>query len=484
MRANVGSQVDVGDRLAVLGADLTKDEGWTEAIDGCDYVLHVASPFPPAQPKDPDELIVPARDGTLRVLRESLAAGVKRVVVTSSVAAVRNAGPGANTSGRELTEADWSDPDNLDLTPYTRSKTIAELAAWEYMRAQGQEERLVTVQPGAIIGPVLGDDRSYSLQAVERMLTGRMPGLPRLGFSFIDVRDVASLEVGAMTAPDAAGQRLLAAGSFLWLSEVAAILRDRLGADARKVPRRRRAERGRARPGALRSRGPLGCRGAGTEDDLLARERQAARRMGSATGRGDNRRLRSEPAGATQACGGSEPGVGKLFQRPCGGPQWGHAVSGRVEIPAASRTSLRRQSESRGPLEPRSPNVEISPLQYPTLGLTVDAVGVQKAQGRARSKRALPTTAHPSRGGVAKPGTSQRPPSCQRSEQRCHTVSPGSRRMRSGPHWSPPSPVCPHSSRRSPRAPPPHRSPPGCPPTAPASKSATSRPAPPSSTWP
>ena len=238
VRANVGSQVTVGDRLTVLAADLTDDQGWAEAVGGCDYVLHVASPFPPAQPKNPDELIVPAREGTLRVLRASLAAGVKRVVVTSSVAAVRHGASEQDQRGRVLTEADWSDPDNPHVTPYTRSKTIAELAAWEYMRAQGAEERLVTVQPGAIIGPVLGDDRSYSLQAVERMLTGRMPGLPRLGFSFIDVRDVAALEVGAMTAPDAGGQRLLAAGSFLWLSEVAAILRERLGADASKVPQR------------------------------------------------------------------------------------------------------------------------------------------------------------------------------------------------------------------------------------------------------
>jgi nucleoside-diphosphate-sugar epimerase len=160
-------------------------------------------------------------------------------VVTSSVAAVRNAAPAANSHGRELTEADWTDPDNQRLTPYVRSKTIAERAAWDYMRAQGAEDRLVTVQPGAIIGPVMGDDRSYSLQAVERLLTGSMPGLPRLGFSFIDVRDVAALEVGAMTAPGAGGQRLIAAGPFLWFSDVAAILRDKLGPDARKVPRRR-----------------------------------------------------------------------------------------------------------------------------------------------------------------------------------------------------------------------------------------------------
>ena len=239
VRAGVRSQVDPGDRLTVCAADLTSDAGWSEAIEGCDHVLHVASPFPPSQPKNPDELIVPAREGTLRVLRRSLDAGVQRIVVTSSVAAVRSGRADASRDGRELTESDWSDPEDTRLTPYARSKTIAELAAWDCVRSQGAEERLVTVQPGAIIGPVLGADRSYSLQAVERMLTGRMPGLPRLGFSFIDVRDVAALQVGAMTAPAAAGQRLIAADSFLWLSDVAEILRSRLGADARKVPRRR-----------------------------------------------------------------------------------------------------------------------------------------------------------------------------------------------------------------------------------------------------
>jgi dihydroflavonol-4-reductase len=220
-------------------SDLTTDDGWDEACAGCDYILHVASPFPPKQPKDPDELIVPARDGTLRVLRAGLAAGARRIVVTSSVAAVRNTRRVGRLEDRELTEADWTDPDNPDLTPYTRSKTIAELAAWDYMRSQSAEDRLVTVLPGAIVGPVLGSDRSYSLQAVERMLAGRMPGLPRLGFSFIDVRDVAALEVKAMTAPQAAGQRLIAAADFLWLSDVATILREQLGADARWVPRRR-----------------------------------------------------------------------------------------------------------------------------------------------------------------------------------------------------------------------------------------------------
>jgi dihydroflavonol-4-reductase len=235
VRAMISSQVDPGDRLSVHRADLTGDAGWQQAIAGCDYVLHVASPFPAVQPKDADELIVPAREGTLRVLRSSLDAGVKRVVLTSSVAAVRHAGAGA--SARELTEADWTDPDNPALSPYVRSKTVAERSAWELVRARGAERRLAVVNPGAIIGPVLSADRSYSLQLIERLLNG-MPGMPRLGFSVVDVRDVATLHVDALTAADAGGQRLLAAGPFLWVSQIAQILRDRLGNDARRVPRR------------------------------------------------------------------------------------------------------------------------------------------------------------------------------------------------------------------------------------------------------
>src|SRR3954447_21717372 len=179
VRARVGSAVDPGGRLTVLAADLSYDEGWAEAVAGCDYVLHVASPFPPAQPKDADELIRPAREGTLRVLRASLDAGVKRVVVTSSVAAIR-LGEGAEQ--RPLDENDWTDPDAPGLTPYVRSKTLAEQAAWDLVRERGEEGRLAVVDPGAIIGPPLNDDVSYSLQAVQRLLGG-MPGMPRLGFS-------------------------------------------------------------------------------------------------------------------------------------------------------------------------------------------------------------------------------------------------------------------------------------------------------------
>jgi len=234
VRAAVASVVDPDDRLAVLAADLTRDDGWPEAVEGCDYVLHVASPFPPKQPKDPDELILPAREGTLRVLRAGLNAGVKRIVVTSSIAAIRLS---QDAAARPLNEGDWTDPDSPGLTPYVRSKAIAELAAWDLVRERGEEDRLAVVNPGAIIGPVLNDDLSYSLQAVQRLLGGT-PGVPRLGFSLVDVRDVADLEIRAMTAPEAGGERFIAVTRFLWMAEIGEVLKERLGEEAAKVPTR------------------------------------------------------------------------------------------------------------------------------------------------------------------------------------------------------------------------------------------------------
>jgi nucleoside-diphosphate-sugar epimerase len=234
IRAGVATDLDAADRLSVTTADLLADEGWEEAVQGCDYVLHVASPFPPAQPRDPDELIVPARDGTLRVLRAGLDAGVKRIVVTSSVAAIAG---GAKASDMPLTEENWTDLSFSELSPYVQSKTIAEQAAWELVRGRDAVERLAVVNPGAIIGPVLSDDHSFSLQAIERLLKG-MPGVPRIGFSFVDVRDVAAMQVEAMLAPEAGGERFIAVAQFLWMREVAQLLRDRLGSAASKVPTR------------------------------------------------------------------------------------------------------------------------------------------------------------------------------------------------------------------------------------------------------
>lgn len=229
------SLVDNPGRLSVYEADLCADEGWSDAVAGCDFVLHVASPFPSAQPRNPDELIVPARDGTLRVLSAAFDAGVHRVVVTSSSAAVRNIG---HDDARPLTEMDWADPANPRLSPYARSKLLAEQSAWSYAESVGKTHRLAVINPGAIIGPLLGRHRSYSLDTVERLLMGRAAAIPRLGFAFVDVRDVAELHCRAMIEPQAAGQRFLGTGPFLWMADVAAVLRDHLGADAAKVPKR------------------------------------------------------------------------------------------------------------------------------------------------------------------------------------------------------------------------------------------------------
>jgi dihydroflavonol-4-reductase len=237
VRAMIEKETDIGDRLSVHAADLNEDAGWDAAIAGCDYILHVASPFPPEQPKDPDELIVPAREGSLRVLRNGLDAGVKRIVLTSSAVAIRNSGK-RPVSGDAYTEEDWSDPANPDLSPYGRSKTIAERSAWDFVKERGESSRLAVVNPSAILGPTLSDDLSYSLQVIQRLLGG-MPGVPRIGFSFVDVRDVADLQLRAMTDPNAAGERFLATGPFYWMSDIAEMLRNRLGARASKVPTRK-----------------------------------------------------------------------------------------------------------------------------------------------------------------------------------------------------------------------------------------------------
>jgi dihydroflavonol-4-reductase len=233
----VEREVAPGDRLGFVEADLLRDDGWAEAARGCRFVLHIASPFPSAQPKDPDELIIPARDGALRVLRAAIAAKAARVVMTSSSAALSD--PPERRRPVPLTEAHWTDPDAPGMTPYVQSKVRSERAAWEFMRAQTGGTEFAVVVPTTIIGPVLSPDLSASVQAVRRLLTGDMPGVPRLGFPFVDVRDIADLQMLAMTRPQAAGERIAGAGKFTWLADAAAVLRQRLGADAAKVPTRK-----------------------------------------------------------------------------------------------------------------------------------------------------------------------------------------------------------------------------------------------------
>jgi dihydroflavonol-4-reductase len=223
------------DALSFATADLTSDAGWSEAVAGCDYVLHVASPFPLGAPKHEDELIVPAREGALRVLGAARDAGVRRVVLTSSFAAI---GYGGAAPGRPFTEEDWSDPNGTAISAYAKSKTLAERAAWDFVRYGGPE--LAVVNPVGVFGPVLGPDYSTSIQLVKRLIDGAMPGLPNVAFGIVDVRDVADLHVRAMTAPEAAGERFLAiSGRFMTVPEIAAALRDGLGENGKKVPTRR-----------------------------------------------------------------------------------------------------------------------------------------------------------------------------------------------------------------------------------------------------
>jgi dihydroflavonol-4-reductase len=227
-----GAASDAG--LEVVTADLRSDDGWKAAMAGVDEVYHVASPFPAAQPDDPDELIVPAREGTLRVLRAARDAGARRVVLTSSFAAIGY----TPKPGGEFTEDDWTDPDTPGLAPYPRSKAVAERAAWDFMRSEGGGTELVVVNPTFILGPPLTADMGSSMYLIKAMFSGQMSVAPRQRFGIADVRDVAELHIRAMAAPGAAGRRFLAvsdqpAVSFLELGQ---ILRRRFGPLAARVP--------------------------------------------------------------------------------------------------------------------------------------------------------------------------------------------------------------------------------------------------------
>ncbi len=225
-----------GEALSFAAADLTSDAGWPQAVAGCDYVLHVASPFPASVPKHEDELIVPAREGALRVLRAARDAGVKRVVLTSSFAAI---GYGAKPTDRPFTEENWTDPNGSDVGAYVKSKTLAERAAWDFIAREGGALELSVVNPVGVLGPVLGPDFSTSILLGQRLMDGAMPGCPRLSFGIVDVRDVADLHLRAMTHPAAKGERFLAvAGDFVTIQEIARVLKERMGDAARRVPTR------------------------------------------------------------------------------------------------------------------------------------------------------------------------------------------------------------------------------------------------------
>lgn len=224
------------ERLRCFRADLMHDAGWAEAAAGCSHLAHVASPLPVGVPRDANELIAPARDGALRALKAARDAGVRRVVMTSSVAAIAYGhGPGEH----RLTERDWTRLGAPGIPPYVQSKTIAERAARDWVAREGGGLEFCTVNPSVVLGPVASADYSASVVIVQSLLRGRIPALPRIGFGIVDVRDVAELHWRALTAPRSmAGERFIACGGFTWLREIAAVLREEFGDSARRVPTR------------------------------------------------------------------------------------------------------------------------------------------------------------------------------------------------------------------------------------------------------
>jgi len=233
VRAAISKQV-ASDRLSFFAADLLQDAGWDAAVEGCDFIIHVASPMPVGEFKGTN-IIQPAREGTLRVLKAGFRAHVSRVVITSSLQAAL---PPAAYAGGPTDETVWTDLTVKGLNEYTKAKTLAEQDAWAFMQQQNGPMTLTTILPGMVQGPVLGSDYSGSVELIARMMTGKIPFLPRIGFSIIDVRDLVKLHIRAMESAEAAGQRFIGTSGFLLFSEIARILRENFGARAKKVSTR------------------------------------------------------------------------------------------------------------------------------------------------------------------------------------------------------------------------------------------------------
>lgn len=224
------------ENLSFIETNLSKDDNWDEAAKGCDYILHVATPISLAVPKDENEVILPAVEGTIRVLTAAKKAGVKRVVLTSSFAAV---GYSHNDPTTLITEECWTDPTDKTLSAYLKSKTLAEKAAWDFIAAEGNGLELSVINPMGIFGPSLGSDISSGFEVLKQILDGSMKFIPKISFGIVDVRDVADLHLRAMTNPAANGQRFLAfAGEIISLPQIAYLLKNKLGDKAAKVSTR------------------------------------------------------------------------------------------------------------------------------------------------------------------------------------------------------------------------------------------------------
>jgi dihydroflavonol-4-reductase len=226
--------VDAGNRLSFVTADLSADTGWGNAVAGCTYVMHGASPTPSGAQTREEDWIQPAVEGVLRVLRASRDAGVKRVVLTSAFGAV---GMGHKPQARPFNESDWTEL-NDSVAPYQKSKTLSERAAWDFIAKEGGGLELSTINPTAVLGPALSADYSHSIRIIKQLMDGQ-PGCPKINSGFIDVRDLANLHLRAMVHPEAKGERFIAiSGSSMWMIDVAKTLKRRMGAAAVKVPTR------------------------------------------------------------------------------------------------------------------------------------------------------------------------------------------------------------------------------------------------------
>lgn len=223
--------------IELVEADLESDRGWAEAVAGVDVIHHLASPFPMAAPKNPDDLIRPARDGALRVLRAARSAGVERVVLTSSCAAV--AYGWGEALPPVLTESDWSNPDNdADCPPYMKSKTLAERAAWDFVAGEGRGMALTSINPVGVFGPILSDQVKTSVGVIAQLMAGKYPALPNAGIQVVDVRDVSAAHIAAMNDDATIGERYILSDKFYWLRDFAQVLREAFPDRASKIPQR------------------------------------------------------------------------------------------------------------------------------------------------------------------------------------------------------------------------------------------------------
>ncbi len=232
LRKTIAKFVDADNRLTLVEADLLKDDGWSNATKDCDYVLHVASPFPLSNPKHEGELIIPAREGTLRVLAAASENKVKRVVLTSSVAAIAYGHPKEKTN---FNESDWSIADSPRIAAYAKSKTLAEGAAWDFVQNLDSGMELATINPGLILGPLPDTNARTSGVLIQSLMLSTLPGLARMHFNAVDVRDVAAAHISAMTTPEAAGQRFICVSDSFWIKDVALLLEEKYADKGYKI---------------------------------------------------------------------------------------------------------------------------------------------------------------------------------------------------------------------------------------------------------